>query len=784
MDAVRLERAGLLIGAGLLVWGFATTGILAVRPVPSSIYILLFLAAAMVAVGIVATSAPRRARLIFALLFLVMTVLGFGWGPTGLFLAAGLSFSTIGEAILPGRTGTASDLGLRAALGAALAVLLLSLLVHLPVNGPVLYGFLLAVPPLTLASARKRIVGSLVRWIDARPSGGQEIAACCLLFGIVALHAVHAALPERYADALATHLYAGQQLAELGFWTFDFKDYVWAVQPMGVDWLFALGTMLAGERGAKAIALLLFLLLLATLYGSCSKARVGTVGSLILTALFASAPVAVIETTSLFVENGLTLFLLSAFLVLAQEEAPVERRASACLLLAAAAMNCKFHGVIIGAPMALGAMWLLMRERRFARLAVGVVVLAAGVSPYAYAGWVTGNPVFPFMNGIFLSPYFRSANFVDARWSQPPPWDLFFNMTFHTERYVEGWAGAFGFQIVGLSVATLCAAVTTRSRLAFATLAFMVVYIGLVCSQTTYMRYLYPVLALLTVATTPLMRGLNRPAVTAMTILLIALNLYHFDRSGWIMRNVETSALFSETRWQAEGDRVVPQRALMRRVNQDGLPRPRVLFFNESVGAGLEGKALYVSWYDQTLLDEMGKVRSAADFQRLVRAYGAGYAIIDFTRADTAYLLPFLAESGKLMDHRGSWLLYRLAPDAWLGPNLLGASGESGSWTVNGIRPGMLYRIDSTLNCPAAGNGAVTKVTFLSEQGTWLTHIEPTTVCGGPGGVKQSTDIVAPRGAAAILLEAAGPALSDSNVVTLREGYLTTEPGLAGRWLH
>ena len=67
---------------------------------------------------------------------------------------------------------------------------------------------------------------------------------------------------------------------------------------------------------------------------------------------------------------------------------------------------------------------LILLPTRISTVAIGMLIGAG--SFYIRSFLLTGNPVFPFYNSFFKSPYFEAINFRDARWSRPLGWDWLF----------------------------------------------------------------------------------------------------------------------------------------------------------------------------------------------------------------------------------------------------------------------------------------------------------------------------------------------------------------------
>jgi hypothetical protein len=126
--------------------------------------------------------------------------------------------------------------------------------------------------------------------------------------------------------------------------------------------------------------------------------------------------------------------LLSLLLVLGGWQASHER-ASARLWLVAGSLAGASVGLklTMGAPaLALGALIALRVLRRHLRIGAAGAFLGGGVLGFlATAGhwcWLLwerfGNPLFPFVNQVFRSPYLPAEPLRDLRWAAQGPWDL------------------------------------------------------------------------------------------------------------------------------------------------------------------------------------------------------------------------------------------------------------------------------------------------------------------------------------------------------------------------
>ena len=63
--------------------------------------------------------------------------------------------------------------------------------------------------------------------------------------------------PEVSTDGLAMHLAIAADIANHHAFTFDFRQFIWALMPMGADYCYALAYMLGGENAARLLNLVM-----------------------------------------------------------------------------------------------------------------------------------------------------------------------------------------------------------------------------------------------------------------------------------------------------------------------------------------------------------------------------------------------------------------------------------------------------------------------------------------------------------------------------------------------
>lgn len=199
----------------------------------------------------------------------------------------------------------------------------------------------------------------------------------------------HLAAPARYL--------ADGRVSEL---LYDHHTYF----PFGMEMLFALGLQWSGPVLAKLfhwLMLPLCCLAIVAIGKRHFSLRAGLFGA----ALFASIPIVLIEATTAYIDLGLTVFVLGAFLCFLNWLHSREMRWLAlCGLMCGFACNTKYFGVLFFGWLLLWALGDMAKRRQFAiRPLLAFCLITAVFGGYFYIrNWFwTGNPVFPFAYEIF-----------------------------------------------------------------------------------------------------------------------------------------------------------------------------------------------------------------------------------------------------------------------------------------------------------------------------------------------------------------------------------------------
>lgn len=537
------------------------------------------------------------------------------------------------------------DSGLTSLLvGAGVYGTTVGLFAHFPVNYPGVYGAGLALP-LMLGW---RVIVEESRYIWTRPTSKSltefKINWLDVTIAVVALvHFVVALMPEIGGDALAMHLFVQSHLVQRHQWGFDASTYVWAVMPMLGDWIFSIGYMLAGETAARLINVG-FIFILGCLVRELVLWAGGTViGARWAALIFLSTPLTFTEAGSLFVESVWASFVVAGTLVV--------------LRLSTVSDNTKFElpiaGLLLGYALAAKAvtltilpvllLLLMWRYRSWYKtanlpfLALGLCLfLVIGLIPYVTAWRLTGNPVFPFYNYIFQSPYYSNGKdpFGAAVFNQGLKWDVLYQATFRSEKYLEAKAGAPGFQWLLLFLPASISLFTGGHRRAIALFVVGVMSIAIAFHSTSYLRYVFPAwVILIAVIGVVLDKVFSKYVIVKKLGYIVAaaavgLNLLFLNAGGGY-GDFSLTPIVDESNREHYLSGHLPIRSAVELVNRLNTGRTPVAVFGNASTAGISSDALYPSWYNFMFQSEITSIHAEQDLANILLKRDVNFIILD-----------------------------------------------------------------------------------------------------------------------------------------------------------
>lgn len=489
--------------------------------------VLALAAALLTCLGAHGWKHPARwGALMGALLFVLFA------GPRNGFAFAVISLcalAAVPERLCAGVAGT----GIRLVVGLAIMSAVIGWLLPFPIHLAWVY---LSAAGL-LCVLRRRALGTQLAslrlsWLVLEREGGVWLS---FVVAVTCIAGLGLWLPSLNYDDNTTHLALPYQLLADGYYQLNVSGQIWALAPWSNNVLNAIAALLVGEE-ARASLNLVWLLLgingawrLATALGASTRA------ALAAAAMFAGMPLTGYFTTTMQMDGPSAAVLLqfAALLVSGGRALPPVFVAGAVLGLLA---GLKASNGIYACPAILVLAWHALRDRRPGWLAafVGIGLLVGG-SSYFYAGWVTGNPVFPLFNATFKSPYFPLIDFIDNHWMAGVSWRTPWDVTFHTDRYGEHYPGAFGIALLALLPALALESMRHRaSRLVVAWFAATALVLFL---QVQYVRYLYPALAVLgVVGVVGLARLVPARMFGVLLVALVVANVALVPTTVWFLR--------------------------------------------------------------------------------------------------------------------------------------------------------------------------------------------------------------------------------------------------------
>jgi hypothetical protein len=476
-----------LLGIGLVAAGLLFTDIFKALPATASAQNALILLLLLAATGIIRTLTPLRFVDAMPLVMLLVALRYLGAIPilaVLLILGAAIVIGNFFNLGL-GKLGRASS----SICGIAMLTAATGWLLPFPIHFFLVY--LLVLGAIAIAGRRSLLhtFGCFAhQWRQATRSAPLTAA---FAITAVALCAIALLPPTIQFDDLALHLLLPEQLVTIGHDKMDVASQAWATAPWASDVLQGYVAVLSGResRGAaNGLWLVLTLLMLWNL-----GAEVGLKASLrwFAISLYATLPLVTavyggMQAETAITATALTLVTLTARMVRARNG----RALPAFMVVSGLLMALKPTQALLVVPLALVVL-VHIGPRNFLTGAIPrlpIALLICG-SSYFYAWYITGNPIFPLFNGVFRSPFASPTNLDDPRWHQGLSWDSLWQLTFHTQNYLESFSGAFGFTLLALVGCVLLGLLLPRIRY---------LILGLLCNLVSafaaiqYARYILP----------------------------------------------------------------------------------------------------------------------------------------------------------------------------------------------------------------------------------------------------------------------------------------------------
>jgi glycosyltransferase involved in cell wall biosynthesis/4-amino-4-deoxy-L-arabinose transferase-like glycosyltransferase len=598
-------------------------------------------------------------------------------------------------------------------LGMGVWIFLMTFLARLPVNYPAFWAVLLAVPVVwDWRGVWRRLAywGKKIRSAELRPPG--ERAAFALLLFVLLMHWLVVLKPEASADGLAMHLAIPANIAANHAMTFEPSRFLWSVMPMGADWSYSIVYLFGGEYAARLLNFAMLLLVEALLYYAVRRWVSPSTGFLIL-ALFAATPMVQLVTGELFVENLVAAMVLGMMTALWRFGEDGEKRfLYLAAVLAGTAIATKVGGLAflaVALPFAVVEVrrhWKSLGAKPAAACAVALLLLLLTALPtYAIAYGKTGNPVFPFMNQKFPSPFLdRAADISFDQYRKPLSWRVPFDLTFHTSQSWEGQDGSFGFQYLLLAPLAVVALLVAKRRPA---VSGAVVALGaaiVIMLSEPNARYIYAALPLLSVPFAALLGWLDghqrwlARVLVCYVIACTALDAYFLPSSSYYHKDFSMRSPLSRADRERYMAYTAPVRLVIAYCNR-AHPRATVLLTSGSDIAGLTGEVYENHWHQFATLDQIRKTLDMSGMLKLVEGWGVRYFIARKPTAGEYARPPALRELLETCTtpeyEAGDFYLARLEPDC--AERVKGAAARAASQPEIVVPPGYYDDFDPAI---------------------------------------------------------------------------------------
>ena len=521
---------------------------------------------------------------------------------------------------------------LSAGVGLAILSAVVWALSHFPVNlagvHALGYAALIVVSWLALSDPDRALAQACGRVYRTLPAASSSLLLIPALTGVLTLLGL-GALPELSADGRAAYMAYFEQLRFNAQWHHDPAQAAWGLQPLGGLHLSGSAFLLAGEAGARLFNLAMmgvYLAAAAVIAGSIARSRIAAAAA---AALIATAPVLLKLSGEFYYDNAVAAFVTCAVaaLVLAlqtRSTAEAQTFIVAFAVCLAGASGTKHTAWIV--TLVFGAFFaaaMLLRHDRPLRswgvlLGAGVASMAALVLPIVvFAYMASGNPVFPYFNQIFESPFYPPSQH-----STPHDgfigWDILLIAVFDTPTFSSADPrGAFGVAALLTLPALIGAALVKELRWPGAVLAMLLAaFAGLAAAQND-LRLLWPLVPGLLATTAGLLVGATQGMALAARACLAAfagaslLQLALLPYGSWSL----PSAQLVQALHPAARDEVERTRATTTTINAmlDGLPdtSARRLFLSAAFGPS-RAVNLRDGWYTFNARRRLHRARDEA----------------------------------------------------------------------------------------------------------------------------------------------------------------------------
>lgn len=635
--------------------------------------------------GALSTLKPRLSHLYLLGIMLAWLSFGAGLAQTFIVIFWFLSAWSMGAVLLfalsansQNPTINATEAGL---LGAAIWLAVWGAMLHFPINYSGLYLILCLLPFFWLPRLPAVIWTNLRLQTSALHDEMRSIPlwAWTLGLALIGWTLQWASFPSAAYDDHALHLRLWTELLTEKRALFDVQTQIWSVAPFTTDLLHAGLSLMAGADARSAMNLMLALMLLMLLARTLQRLNTPAWVQWLLVVLMASTPMLGNLLLALHAELLLGVLALAGLrLVIDAKGGWRGTHVLGVLACAALCASLKLPGAVLGVTLlaALALRWwsesataaqpsIPLRWPAFLAL---IPLVFVAFHSYALAWSITGNPVFPLYNGVFLSPYAPASNFSDARWTLGFSLSNYVRAFFETSAFLGSGNYAAGWQYLLLLPAAIFALWRKSVPAGFRIALLPLLGYGLAMfSATQYWRYLFPVMPIAGIVIAALFIGKNhwtRAIFTVVALLCIVLNIKYFTQTTWMME-MPAQMAYSQAGKAQLSRLFAPAAVLTAEVNRLA-PGSRVLYSPDApYGATLQGHPLYLNWYAPLREARFAAATDAQTMARFLAEEKVDFAILNIShRSDSelqlARLREHMARYGVALAQENVFMLYQL----------------------------------------------------------------------------------------------------------------------------
>ncbi len=502
-----------------------------------------------------------------------------------------------------------------------------------------------------------------------------------------------AALPATSVDELTYHLEAPRQMLAAGGQVL-FRDNIYAYYPQFGEMFFLFALPISGEPGAHLFHSIFALLCGLAIYGLL-RPQVSRPHAVQGVAIFCSVPTVIVVGSWAYVDLTFTFYVLLALAGLVRyTETNARQWLILATLFAGACLSVKYTGLQIALLLSLLVLIEhLVSRRKSLPLAAGIIVAGAFVvgSPYLIRNWyLTGWPMFPFQTGPFqLAPgvnwdgeraqllYSFFTGFGTAPegiWGLlQAPVRVFVSARFYDLRLYEGIAGP-----VFLLTPFLFWRIRKERSLALLAL-FALLFIGYWTVTTQQVRFLLPVLALMSVLLAVGVDRWRHPLLQKLVWVLVIFNLALGINQT--LKAQPFRLLAGEESLEQYRTRLMPLYPVYQSANQHlGSQDLVVMLGSSNVGYLMHrpwrGDFLFELFRIRRLLEAGGGPEEILAFLKsldathiLLNEYLLAHPVAGLTPPERERMNDFLARKTHLIDRQGNYALYKLVDERRLTEN-------------------------------------------------------------------------------------------------------------------